>query len=267
MNTPINNEGLLPVLGKMQTITLNEMENIRLMDRVDSKYVAPVSLLPQLMEEMIPYFKVQINNGLSIASYCTQYLDTPDLKMFLMHQNGKLNRQKIRIRSYVDSSLSFLEVKNKNNKGRTNKKRVPVGLSHLASIRDLQDEKQFLEENALFDTNLLEPALANNFNRMTFVNNKATERITIDTDLSFRNYQTGTVKSLDNLMVIELKQDGWQHSDFRDILNRFRIKKSSFSKYCMGTVLTNNRIKYNRFKNKWTIINKLINTYHDSNRL
>jgi hypothetical protein len=250
--------GDLGVLEKMQTIALDEMENIRLMDRIDSKFVAPVSLLPPLLEAMLPYFKVQVNNGIFIAPYCTQYLDTPDLKMFLMHQNGKLNRQKIRIRSYVDSNLSFLEVKNKNNKGRTNKRRVPVGISHLTSIRDLEEKKQFLEENALFDTDILEPVLANNFNRITFVNNKATERITIDFNLSFLNYKTGNTKILDKLMVIELKQDGWQHSDFREILNRFRIKKISFSKYCIGTVLTNSNIKYNRFKCKWTIINKLI---------
>jgi hypothetical protein len=254
----MDNEDLILVLKKMQPITLSEMENIRLMDRIDSKYVAPVSVLPQLLEEMIPYFKVQVNNGLSIAPYCTQYLDTPDLKMFVMHQNGKLNRQKIRIRSYVDSNLSFLEVKNKTNKGRTNKRRVPIGLSHLSSSRDLQGKEQFLKENALFETDQLEPSLANNFKRMTFVNNNATERITIDINLSFQNYQTGNTKTLDNLMIIELKQDGWQHSDFRDILNHFRIKRTAFSKYCMGTVLTNTQIKYNRFKSKWTIINKLI---------
>jgi hypothetical protein len=261
----MDNEDLILVLKKMQTITLSEMENIRLMDRVDSKYVAPVSLLPQLLEEMIPYFKVQVNNGLSIAPYCTQYLDTPDLKMFVMHQNGKLNRQKIRIRSYVDSNLSFLEVKNKNNKGRTNKRRVPIDFSHLSSIQDLEGKEQFLKENTLFDTDQLEPSLANNFKRMTFVNNKATERITIDINLSFQNYQTGNTKTLDKLMIIELKQDGWQRSDFRDILNRFRIKRTAFSKYCMGTVLTNTHIKYNRFKSKWTIINKLTQYTHDSN--
>ncbi|MDR2621872.1 MAG: polyphosphate polymerase domain-containing protein [Dysgonamonadaceae bacterium] len=242
----------------MQPITLGEMENIRLMDRIDSKYVAPVSLLPQLLEKMHPFFKVQVNNGVRIAPYCTQYLDTPDLQMFLMHQNGKLNRQKIRIRSYVDSNLSFLEVKNKNNKGRTNKKRIPVGLSSLTSIRDLEEEKQFLEDNALFDTQILEPSLANDFKRMTFVNNYATERITIDTHLSFLNYRTGNTRTLDKLMIIELKQDGWQHSDFRDVLNHFRIKKISFSKYCVGTVLTNSHVKYNRFKSKLATINKLI---------
>jgi hypothetical protein len=214
---------------------------------------------------MLPYFKVQIINEKRIAPYCTQYFDTPHLDMFLMHQNGKLNRQKVRIRSYIDSNLSFLEVKNKNNKGRTSKIRVPIQQSHLNSIDELDDNKQFLEKNSIFGSDKLVPVLANNFNRITLVNNRKTERITIDLDLSFTNYKTEEETSLEKLMILELKQDGWKHSDFRDILNRLRIKKISFSKYCMGTFLTNPvidtanpDIKYNRFKRKITRINKLI---------
>jgi hypothetical protein len=177
--------------------------------------------------------------------------------MFIMHQNGKLNRQKIRIRSYLDSQISFLEVKNKNNKGRTSKVRIPVNSSHILSVEDLQENKCFLEENSLFKTYQLEPVLTNNFNRITLVNNNATERVTIDLNLSFSNYQTGEEKELNQLVVLELKQDGLQYSDFRNELNRLRIKPVSFSKYCMGTVLTNPNIKYNRFKRKWNLINKL----------
>ncbi|GHU66096.1 VTC domain-containing protein [Bacteroidia bacterium] len=256
---------IVAILEKMQAISLDEMESIRLMDRIDSKFVAPVSLLPILLEEMIPYFRVQIINDKRIAPYCTQYFDTPRLDMFVMHQNGKLNRQKIRIRSYIDSNLSFLEVKNKNNRGRTSKVRVPIQQSHLNSINELDDEKQFLEKNSIFDSDNLVPVLGNNFKRITLVNNRKTERITIDVDLSFTNYKTEKEKSLDKLMILELKQDGWKHSDFRDILNRMRIKKISFSKYCIGTFLTNPKIntinpeiKYNRFKRKITRINKLI---------
>ena len=245
------------LLNTMNPITLDEMKNIRLMDRIDSKYVAPVSLLPELLEEMLPYFKVQTINGERISSYCTQYLDTPDLEMYVMHQNGKLNRQKVRIRSYVESNLSFLEIKNKNNKGRTKKIRIPVGLTHLTSVDDLDEGKPFLDENSLFCSDTLSPSLANDFKRITFVNNQATERITIDIDLSFFNYKTGAKKEFDDLMILELKQDGWRHSDFRDILNYFRIKKTPFSKYCMGMVLTDPRVKYNRFKGRLTKINKL----------
>jgi len=246
------------ILKEMNPITLDEMQNIRLMDRVDSKYVASVSLLPDLLLKMIPLFKVQEVDGKRFAAYSTQYLDTPELSMFAMHQNGKLNRQKIRIRSYLNSKISFLEIKNKNNKGRTNKKRVPVEMSHLTSINELDDEKDFLSSYSLFDIEHLRPSLTNEFNRITFVNNKATERITIDINLSFRNCRTEIDAELGNLMILELKQDGWKQSDFRDILNELRIKQTSFSKYCIGTVLTNPGSKYNRFKEKTKIINKLI---------
>ncbi|GAB6011526.1 polyphosphate polymerase domain-containing protein [Viscerimonas tarda] len=245
-------------LSEMPAITLDEMKDIRLMDRVDSKFVAPVSFLPRLLEEMKPYFMVQTIAGKTIASYTTQYLDTPDLDMFTMHQNGKLNRQKIRIRSYIDSHLSFLEIKNKNNKGRTKKIRTPMGLTHVRTVDELAGDKAFLESHSLFGCHLLSPALDNSFSRITFVNNRKTERVTIDLGLSFRNYKTGEEKALDNLAVLELKQDGRLYSDFRAILARSGIKQMSFSKYCMGTVLTNSDVKYNRFKKKWNlIINKI----------
>jgi hypothetical protein len=245
------------ILEGMTSITLEEMKHIHLMDRIDFKFIASASLLPQLLEEIAPFFKVQINNEHRIARYGTQYLDTSGLDMFLMHQNGKLNRQKIRIRSYLDSDNSFLEIKNKNNKGRTSKIRVPVHLSHIRTIDELGENQSFLKKNSLFDSRYLEPVLTNKFNRITLVNNKATERVTIDTNLFFLNYKTREEKALDRIVVLELKQDGWQHSDFRDALNRLRIKPVSFSKYCMGTVLTNQSVKYNRFKPKWNIINKL----------
>ena len=246
------------ILKDMNPITLDEMQNIRLMDRIDSKYVASVSLLPDLLRKMIPLYKVQEIEGERFAAYSTQYFDTPELGMFVMHQNGKLNRQKIRIRSYLNSNLSFLEVKNKNNKGRTSKKRVPVEVSQLASIDELNDEKDFLKRYSLFDIEHLHPSLTNKFDRITFVNNKETERITIDINLSFRNCITEKDARIDDLMILELKQDGWKRSEFRDILNELRIKQTSFSKYCIGTVLTNPDSKYNRFKEKTEIINKLI---------
>ncbi|MDR3236161.1 MAG: polyphosphate polymerase domain-containing protein [Prevotellaceae bacterium] len=244
------------VLDALPPITLDEMKGIRLMDRVDSKFVAPAFMLPDLLRNMAEQFKVQTHDGVRLASYTTQYFDTPALDMYMMHHNGKLNRQKIRIRSYVESNLSFLEVKNKNNKGRTKKKRVPVASSHLTSIHDLHDEKTFLSQYSLFDSNTLVPVLANEFQRITLVNNKATERITIDAGLLFMNYKTGIETKLDKLVVLELKQDGQQHSDFKDILLRYRIKKSSFSKYCIGTMLTNPHVKNNRFKKQWILINK-----------
>jgi hypothetical protein len=252
MNIPIND-----ILEQMQPITLDEMKHIRLLDRVDSKFVVPATVLPLLLELLTAGFKIQTVDNKKFADYATQYLDTHGLDFFLMHQNGKLNRQKIRIRSYVDSNLSFLEIKNKNNKGRTQKIRVPVAQTHIETVDDLTEEQDFLQMHALFAFKNLKPVLSNTFNRITLVNNSATERITIDWNLNFQNLLTGKRKSLEKLTVIELKQNSRLASDFLKILNRLRIKQMSFSKYCMGTALTNPGVKQNRFKAKYLIINKL----------
>lgn len=264
------------ILTKMQTdtlscldlftpLTLEEIHDVRLMDRIDTKYVAPLSLLPTLLEEMRPYFRVQEHNDRRIASYSTQYLDTQELSMFLMHHNGKLNRQKIRIRTYLDSNDAFLEVKNKNNKGRTKKIRVPFPHSHIDNLEELGEQRPFLDSHCLFPTASLVPCLSNDFNRITFVNNRMSERITVDFNLRFLNHRTEGQHTLHDFIILELKQDGWKHSDFKDILLRLRIKRRPFSKYCMGTILTDSAIKSNNFKRRIYLLNKY--NQYDSVRL
>lgn len=248
------------ILARMNPITLSQMKDIRLMNRIDFKFIAPVSLLPDLLEEAEPDFMVQEIEDKRITSYVNHYLDTSDMGFFVMHQNGKLNRQKIRIRYYVESDLSFLEVKNKNNKGRTNKLRIPVHSQYIDSMKDLseENEREFLTSHSVFDVNSLIPTLENSFRRVTLVNNNRTERITIDTDLSFFNFKTQKKGHLNPFMILELKQDGPVHSHFRDILSKLNIKQSSFSKYCTGIVLTDSDVKYNRFKRRLITLNKLI---------
>lgn len=251
----------------MTPVSLDEMQNIRLMDRVDSKFVTSQSKLPELLQKAAQFsYRVQEIDGVRMAAYSTQYLDTPELSMYEMHQNGRLNRQKIRIRSYQNSNISFLEVKNKSNKGRTTKLRVLTDSSHVDSVDELDEGMTFLADQTQFKIEDLLPSLANSFHRITLVNDELTERITIDVDISFQNYSTGIKKQVDDLMIIELKQDGSKHSDFKDILTDLRIKSIKLSKYCIGTVLTNPNCKYNRYKKKSRLINKLINlNTNDSN--
>ena len=245
------------ILKAFTPISLEQMQEIRLMDRLDFKYVAPISILPALLEKISSSFLVQTNNDIRISTYGTQYFDTPKLDYFVMHQNGKLNRQKIRIRSYADSNLAFLEVKNKNNKGRTKKNRIEINTSHVKSIADFNGEQEFLNKLSLFSINSLLPVLENSFKRITLVNNKKTERVTIDFKMSFLNYTTNNREMLNNIVALELKQDGRQHSDFRSVLEQLRIQQVSFSKYCVGIVMTDPSVKNNLFKSKILQINKL----------
>ena len=102
------------------------MESVKLMNRIDTKYAVPLAVLPDILEAAKTDYFAQEIDGKRIATYDTIYYDTDTLDMYIRHHDRQLVRQKIRIRQYVDSNLTFLEIKRKNNKGRTKKKRIVV---------------------------------------------------------------------------------------------------------------------------------------------
>ena len=187
-------------------------------------------------------------------AYHTTYLDTPDYAMYLAHQNGRVIREKIRVRTYVSSGLTFLEVKNKNNKGRTDKKRIRV--QGVNSLRQDGGE-EFLRNYAWYELSALKFLLENHFHRITLVNKAMTERLTIDTGVHFHHLITGTEARLENLAIIELKRDGRTYSPIGEILRELHVRPSGISKYCVGTVLTAGNLKYNRFKTKLRMAQKI----------
>ena len=71
-------------------------------------------------------YKVLEIDGRRIFNYKTIYLDTHEYMMYLQHHNNKLNRYKIRIREYSDTSSKYLEIKFKTNTDRTVKDRIKL---------------------------------------------------------------------------------------------------------------------------------------------
>lgn len=247
------------ILDSFAPISLDEMSSIRLMNRIDTKYLASEDQLKQLLLMAHGEYMVQSINGVRQSEYSTQYLDDRFNTMYLNHHNGRLTRQKVRIRTYVDTGDYFFEIKLKNNHGRTKKKRI-----HLTGADTyVQDgAAQFLEEHAMLSIPLsdLNPKVANHFKRITLVNNAKTERLTIDRELSFHNNETGLDKSMDRLVVIEVKRDGNTYSPIQDLLREVRIFPSGFSKYCIGMALTTPGIKRNLFNDRIRKIEKITST-------
>ena len=247
----------LSILEVFSPISLAEMKSVKLMNRVDTKYVAPVSMLKDLLKNSISDYRTQVNEGKAVAAYDTLYFDTENLDMYTRHHDKYLTRNKIRTRTYVDSALSFLEVKHKNNKGRTKKKRIVITEEDFGNFNGNEAAVEFLRGQVTYNNKELKPQLRTIFNRITLVNNNLTERLTIDFNLRFENKQTGKVSELPNVMIIELKQDGHQNSKMKNILIDLHITPFRISKYCIGTVLTNDNVKYNRFKTKIIYLNKI----------
>lgn len=242
------------IINKYSTISLDDMSSVKLMNRVDTKFVTTMPRLMRLLQMAHNDYFIQEIEGKCNNGYTTLYYDTPSLDMYLTHHNGCLGRQKVRVRRYLDTGITFLEVKNKNNHRRTRKKRIAINDFNIEG----EEKHQFLESLCWYDVETLRPALRNWFNRITLVNKAKTERVTIDTDLRYHNLLTSVDYAMDQAVIIELKRDGNVTSPLLSMLRDLSIHPHGFSKYCIGTALTNPQLKQNRLKEKIHYVHRLI---------
>lgn len=232
----------------MPPITLDEMSGIRLMNRTDTKFLANKKQLLQMLALAKNEYFVQRIKDKSIAQYRTVYWDSEDYRFYHMHQAGRKPRTKVRVRTYEDSDgLTFLEVKKKNNHGKTRKKRIEV-ISQEGVFESGGDE--FVIKHTGGSMHELHPSLQNHFHRITLVNHAKTERLTVDFNIDYTNLDTGNVANSDQLVIIELKRDGLVYSPIKEILRLLRIKPHGYSKYVIGSHMTNPVLKANMLKAK-----------------
>ena len=230
------------------------MRDIRLMNRIDTKFVTTLPVLTKLLDMAQEEYWAQEIDGERNMKYDTTYFDTNRFDMYYVHQSGHTNRQKLRFRTYVSSNLQFMEVKTKNNHGRTKKKRMKVTDMNL----DEQEKLDFIQEHLKYERVDLIPAIRNNFDRITLVNKAKTERLTIDSNLQFFNLVSGVNKHMGDLVIVELKRDGLCYSPVLEMLRQLRVFPHGFSKYCMGSALTNDGLRVNRFKPKLIDVEKIL---------
>lgn len=233
-------------------ISLEEIGSVKLMNRVDTKYVTTLPMLRQLLAMAGGDYRAQEIEGKRNMPYYTCYFDTPDCVMFHEHERGRKSRQKIRLRIYEDSETAFVEIKTKNNKGRTDKKRTLATEGYA-----LSSYSEFIRKYSQYRPDALIRQVENHFQRITLVNNMKTERLTIDTDLWFHNVTTDKVCSLNGLVIIELKRDGNRPSPVLGMLRQLHIHQCGFSKYCVGMALTNHDIRQNRMKPKLRMASRM----------
>ena len=241
-------------ISNFDKISLDEMNGVSLMKRVDTKFILTESQLSEILSQIQEDYKILEIDGERLMEYSTLYFDTQNKICYKDHHNGKAKRFKIRMRKYLVSDICFLEIKKKNNLGRG----WVIGETLITGIgQGYTQSKEFISDSQINNL-LLEPVLYNNFNRMTLVNKYFSERVTIDTNLSFR--LEGKEKKLDKLIVIEVKQEGKRlNTLINSALKSLRISPTNFSKYCIGITNTFDDIKSNRFKEINLKINKLNN--------
>ncbi|RKR08057.1 VTC domain-containing protein [Maribacter vaceletii] len=241
------------IINKIEPISLDEMDAVSLMKRTDTKFVIHEKDLTLLLENIQNQYKILEINENRVLTYSSLYFDTPSKKFYNDHHNKKVNRAKVRMRKYVESNLCFLEIKQKDGKGKTKKTRITIDDFET----ELSNNSLEFIQNTMQSKLDLEPIIWNAFNRITLVNKTMKERLTIDLNLSFKIKDS--LKNYHNLVIIELKQERFnRNSPVVQQLKLKHINPYKLSKYCIGMISIYDDLKYNRFKQKLIKINKLI---------
>jgi len=236
------------ILTDYNAITLEEIERASLLRRKDRKYLFSTSLLPEILKQVSGTYSVLEINGSRSHPYRTFYYDTPDLEMYHKHHRGMANRHKVRFREYTTSDVRFLEVKRKNARGITNKKRIQTsGMDQTTLV----EEADFLKRNSPYHSEGISFTLENGFNRTTLVSQSQAERITLDFQLCFKGSDQNVCVELPGVCVAEIKYENHlSGSVFHKALRRSRIIPRRFSKYAIGMALLHPELKQNRFKER-----------------
>lgn len=244
------------LLAHFAPITLAEMSGVALQDRTDTKFVMHERQLYSALWALTGAYRVLDIDGVRLNHYRSLYFDTTDFALFQRHHAGGRNRFKVRTRNYVDSHLSFLEVKHKVSSNRTIKNRIRTD----AFLTWLTPEAgDFLQGYLPLDPDLLEPKLANEYTRVTLVSNHDRERVTLDLNLRFIADEDGRTVALLGLAIAEVKQDGVNRdSAFARQMRAMNVRATGFSKYCAGVALLHDEIKHNNFKPNLRLVSKLI---------
>ena len=241
------------ILSEFESISLKQMDSVKLMDRTDTKFTFTLIDLLQILPNLLNEYQALEIEGKKMSSYKTLYYDTPELKLYNAHHNGKLNRYKIRHRTYLETGVGFLEVKFKSNKGRTVKERISTLIPESN-----WDQKQinFLNSKLPFSPETLLPVIWVNYTRITLVSKSSAERLTIDINLNFNDSDNKI--DLTNLVIAEVKRAGKAESIFIKKLKQKHIREGSISKYCMAVALSKKNVRKNNFKERLLNLKKIM---------
>jgi hypothetical protein len=237
------------VLDRFLPITLEQLNaKAAMLERLDNKYIIPAERLRPALEVLAEYFDVLEINGKRAFVYATRYYDDAEQRSYYDHHQGRRKRCKVRVRDYVDAGFSYLEVKLKDKRQITVKKRLK-----LAAEESGLDETgiQFVDtcHRDLYHVPFerpLHPAIDMRYERITLVAREGGERMTIDTELRFQASEAVRIVRPDMFIVETKSARGNGIAD--KILRGLHLHPTKrCSKYCIGMAATGQVTRRNRF--------------------
>lgn len=235
---------------QFEAISLDELnQTSSMLTRLDNKYLLREPVLKLALEQFAKHFHILEIDNSRVFTYESCYFDDENLRCYYDHHQGRRQRMKVRTRKYLESNLCFIEVKLKDSRGVTIKKRQPHDIEHFGEIDSAALQYVNDEYRALYGRHFSDHLLATlqmTYGRATLVAKQGGERITIDKQIQFEHINK-TYSTPADIFVIETKStNGNGIADA--ILRKFHQHTSNkCSKYCIGMCITKQVKRYNNF--------------------
>lgn len=183
-----------------------------LLTRVDRKYAlasADAAMALDLVDAATT--RVLEIDGRTDLGYTSVYLDTPGLDSYLRAARDRRRRYKVRARRYESNGASFLEVKTPF-RGHTVKTRLAGDHLHDGRLdaQGVAFVTDTLRGAGIHDVEVdaLTASLRVDYQRVTLFHEPSQARVTIDSDLAWRDLRTGCALTRPELAIIETKSTG-----------------------------------------------------------
>ena len=242
---------------QFEPVSLNALNaKAAMLERLDNKYVVRAPALTAASTELAELFDVLEIDGQRSFTYETCYFDDPEHRSYYDHHQGMRQRIKVRVRRYVEAALCFVEVKLKDKRGITVKKRLPYDPSRI----DTLDERALAHVEQCHQAQYgrpfgkpLAPVLNMRYRRITLVAREGGERMTLDTAIHFNALADEGAgaqqqRTDEEIFIVETKSANG-HGIADAVLRRHHLHPTSgCSKYCVGMSVTGAVDRFNRFR-------------------
>lgn len=220
-----------------------------MLERLDNKYVIDAQVLRQAIPELARHFDILQIDGRREFTYQTCYFDDPQRTSYHDHHRGRRKRCKVRVRKYLEARLCFVEVKLKDKRGITVKKRLKYALDKYGMLDAAAWAHIRAAYGELYGSEFgqaLEPAVDMRYRRMTLVAKDGGERMTIDRELVFSG-DAGTCTIDPGLCVVETKSANANGIADKILRALHQHPTQRCSKYCVAMATLQAVRKHNRF--------------------
>ncbi len=246
LGTGIEPSAISSLIASWRPIGLDELNSVAgLQTRVDRKYVVSLDTAHQALGDVAGRLvALEIDNRRGFQ-YQSLYFDTPDFASYRGAATRRRRRFKVRVRSYVESGATALEVKTRSGRGETVKARMEY---RPTDIEMLTPEACRFVDETLESPELagrLLPTMWTAYSRSTLLDIDDKSRITIDRCLQARTVG-GPWRPLTDRVIIETKSSAGATPLDRALWSR-HVRPVAISKFALAMATDHQSLPANRW--------------------